>query len=103
MMLIARHDYARGKVLYQTAVSADPKVYRAWFHLATVGIALGNATETLADLDAFSKTSPAAAIAYRNDAIFAPFARCLELGMSFTSYDSGGAARSDLFYSRSTL
>ncbi len=69
----ARHDYARAKVLYQTAVSADPKDYRAWFRLAMIGIALGNATETLADLDAFSKASPVPAIAYRNDAIFAPF------------------------------
>ena len=69
----SKHDYARAKVLYQTAVSADPKDYRAWYRLAIIGVAQGNATEALADLDAFSKASPIPPDAYRNDAIFAPF------------------------------
>jgi hypothetical protein len=69
----ARHDYPQAKALYQTAVRANPKDYRAWYRLAAIGVALGNATEALADLDAFSKASPVPAAAYRNDAIFAPF------------------------------
>ncbi len=69
----ARHDYVRAKVLYQRAVSADPKDSRAWYRLAVIGAAQGNATEALADLDAFSKASPVPAVAYRDDAIFAPF------------------------------
>jgi tetratricopeptide (TPR) repeat protein len=69
----ARHDYRQAKVLYQTAVSANPKDSRAWYRLAAIGIAQGDATEALADLDAFSKASPVPAAAYRNDAIFAPF------------------------------
>lgn len=69
----ARHDYPQAKALYQTAVSANPKDYRAWYRLAVIGVAQGNTTEALADLDAFSKASPVPAAAYRNDANFAPF------------------------------
>ena len=69
----ARHDYPQAKALYQTAVSTNPKDYRAWYRLAVIGVAQGDATEALADLDAFSKASPVPAAAYRNDAIFALF------------------------------
>ena len=69
----ARHDYVQAEALYRTAVSANPKDYRAWYRLAVIGVAQGNTTEALADLDAFSKASPVPAAAYRDDAIFAPF------------------------------
>ncbi|HEX3458637.1 MAG TPA: tetratricopeptide repeat protein [Candidatus Baltobacteraceae bacterium] len=69
----ARHDYQQAKALYQTAVSANPKDSRAWYRLAVIGVAQGDATEALADLDAFSKASPVPATAYRNDANFERF------------------------------
>ena len=37
----ARHDYVQAEALYRTAVSANPKDYRAWYRLAVIGVAQG--------------------------------------------------------------